>query len=87
MLLKFPNLECYLHLTIGRQNDVIRSQLGKSVKSIFLITVKEISNMAEDQVLVIVPHVSAAGTITRIVQAVPCCLHQVGRICKEVNKA
>ncbi len=67
-------MEYYLHLAIGCQNNVIHGQLGKSVKSIFLITVKEISNMAEDQVLVIVPHVSAAGTITRIVQAVPCCL-------------
>ena len=47
------------------------------MKTIFLITVKEISNMTEDQVLAIVPHVPAAETITRIVQAVPCSLEQM----------
>ena len=34
MFLKFLNVKNYLPLAIGRQNDVIHGQLGKSVKSI-----------------------------------------------------
>lgn len=48
ILIKFPNVECYLHFAIWCQNHVIHGQLGKTVKSIFLITVKEISNMTKN---------------------------------------
>ena len=46
-----------LHFAIWCQNNVIYGQFGKTVKSIFLITVKEISNMTKNQVMSIVPHV------------------------------
>ena len=52
----------HLHLTIRSKHNVVQGHFGKSVKTKFLITVKEIGNVAEQQVFFVIPHEAAAGT-------------------------
>jgi hypothetical protein len=56
------------------------------VKCKLLVTIKEVSNMTIQQEFAIVPHISAAGTRTGVVQTVPSCLDEVMRICKEMDE-
>ena len=42
--------------------------------------------MMKQQEFAIVPHISAAGTRTGVVQTVPSCLDEVRRVCKEIDE-
>ena len=56
---------------------MVQGQLGEGMKSKSLVTVEEICDVLEHQILPIIPHQATMATKARIVKTVAGCLHKM----------